>query len=117
MFDCCCQNENKSKDEFSHLMWETQKLRVLKAGSLERLVEYLYVRGEMDSTYTNVFLATYRTFSTTEEVLATLLAKYREVKDGRDVKPDLQDVQLRWPSSSADIVFAIVKTGAMGPFH
>ena len=38
------QNENKSRDEFSHLMWETQKFRVIKAGSLEKLVEYLYIK-------------------------------------------------------------------------
>ncbi|XP_052789709.1 ral guanine nucleotide dissociation stimulator-like 1 isoform X1 [Mya arenaria] len=89
------ENENKSTNEFSHLMWETQKFRVIKAGTLEKLVEYLYIRGEMDSSYMNVFLATYRTFSSTEEVLALLLDRYRAVKTNKEVKNELQDVQLR----------------------
>ena len=73
---CCLQKEHSNKDEFSHLMWETQKTRVIKAGSPEKLVEFLYNKGEMDSSYVNVFFATYRTFSSTQEVLDLLINRY-----------------------------------------
>jgi hypothetical protein len=76
-------------------MWETQKYRVIKAGTLEKLVEYLYIKGEMDSTYTNVFLATYRTFSTIEEVIDILVERYINMKTNKDTKNELQDIQLR----------------------
>lgn len=59
-----------------HLMWETQKIRVVKAGTLEKLVESLVtVKGELDSTYVNVFLATYRTFATPLQVLEILIKR------------------------------------------
>lgn len=57
-------------------MWETQKIRVVKAGTLEKLVESLVtVKGELDSTYVNVFLATYRTFATPLQVLEILIKR------------------------------------------
>lgn len=69
-----------------HLMWETQKIRVVKAGTLEKLVESLVtVKGELDSTYVNVFLATYRTFATPLQVLEILIKRYKWLeKDSRD---------------------------------
>ena len=76
-------------------MWETLKHRVLKAGTLDKLVEYLYVTGEMDSSYVNVFLATYRTFSSTGEVLNLLIKKYINIKTNKETKNELQDIQLR----------------------
>ena len=77
-FDVILQKEHSNKDEFSHLMWETQKTRVIKAGSPEKLVEFLYNKGEMDSSYVNVFFATYRTFSSTQEVLDLLINRYSD---------------------------------------
>lgn len=69
-----CQLEDETAREFSHLMWETQKLRVIKAGTLPRLVEALAtVRGELDSSYMNVFLATYRTFATPMHLLQAII--------------------------------------------
>jgi ral guanine nucleotide dissociation stimulator-like 1 len=57
-------------------MWETQKIRVIKAGTLEKLVESLVTfKGELDSTYVNVFLATYRTFATPKQVLELLIKR------------------------------------------
>ena len=55
-------------------MWETQKIRVIKAGNLEKLVESLVtLKGELDSTYVNVFLATFRTFASPKQVLDLLI--------------------------------------------
>lgn len=51
----------ESDDEISHLEWETVRVRFVKAGTVERLVEALATDdGELESTYVNVFLATYR---------------------------------------------------------
>lgn len=57
--------------------WETVRVRFLKAGTVQRLVESLANDdGELESTYINVFLATYRAFTTPHEVLELLLARY-----------------------------------------
>ena len=66
-----------SDDEISHLEWETVRVRFLKAGTVQRLVESLANDdGELESTYINVFLATYRAFTTPQEVLELLLVRY-----------------------------------------
>jgi len=52
-------------------------VRFLKAGTVQRLVESLANDdGELESTYINVFLATYRAFTTPHDVLELLLARY-----------------------------------------
>uniref|UniRef100_A0AAR2KPM9 Ral guanine nucleotide dissociation stimulator n=1 Tax=Pygocentrus nattereri TaxID=42514 RepID=A0AAR2KPM9_PYGNA len=55
-------------------LYETCKVRTIKAGTLERLVEYMVsaFRGN-DSTYVTIFLCTYRSFATTKQVLDLLL--------------------------------------------
>ncbi|XP_014272461.1 ral guanine nucleotide dissociation stimulator-like 1 isoform X2 [Halyomorpha halys] len=64
-------------ERISHLEWETVRVRLLKAGTLERLVEALATdEGELESTYVNIFLATYRTFASPHEVLTLLLDRY-----------------------------------------
>nr|CAD7451894.1 unnamed protein product [Timema tahoe] len=69
-----------SDDEISHLEWETVRVRFIKAGTLERLVESLATDdGELESTYINVFLTTYRTFSTAKQVLTLLLDRYEQL--------------------------------------
>ena len=61
-------------EQNSGLAWETVKVRIVKAGSVERLVEHLPVAlQEMDSSYINVFFSTYLTFSSQMEVLKILL--------------------------------------------
>ncbi|CAK9799395.1 Ral guanine nucleotide dissociation stimulator-like 1 [Anthophora quadrimaculata] len=72
-----------SDDEISHLEWETVRVRFLKAGTVQRLVESLANDdGELESTYINVFLATYRAFTTPREVLELLLARYDALDEG-----------------------------------
>ena len=61
------------EDHISHLEWETVRVRFMKAGTLEKLVESLASdTGELESTYINVFLATYRTFASAKQVLNLL---------------------------------------------
>ncbi|XP_031365567.1 ral guanine nucleotide dissociation stimulator isoform X4 [Apis dorsata] len=72
-----------SDDEISHLEWETVRVRFLKAGTVQRLVESLANDdGELESTYINVFLATYRAFTTPREVLELLLSRYDALDEG-----------------------------------
>uniref|UniRef100_A0A8C2E8A0 Ral guanine nucleotide dissociation stimulator n=1 Tax=Cyprinus carpio TaxID=7962 RepID=A0A8C2E8A0_CYPCA len=55
-------------------LYETCKGRTIKAGTLEKLVEYMVsaFRGK-DYTYVTIFLCTYRAFATTKQVLDLLI--------------------------------------------
>ncbi|KAL5292180.1 RGL1 family protein [Megaselia abdita] len=73
---------NESDDEISHLEWETVRVRFVKAATLSRLVEALATDdGELESTFINVFLSTYRTFSTPKQVLDLLIKRYDTLCD------------------------------------
>uniref|UniRef100_A0A673WSM4 Ral guanine nucleotide dissociation stimulator n=1 Tax=Salmo trutta TaxID=8032 RepID=A0A673WSM4_SALTR len=63
-------------------LYETCKVRTIKAGTLERLVEYMVsaFRGK-DSTYVTIFLCTYRSFATTQQVLGLLLNRYAKLQN------------------------------------
>ncbi|XP_063838545.1 ral guanine nucleotide dissociation stimulator isoform X6 [Ostrinia nubilalis] len=85
------QQQNESDDEISHLEWETVRVRFVKAGTVERLVEALATDdGELESTYVNVFLATYRSFAECSRVLDLLLRRY-EALAAEDVVPAAVD--------------------------
>lgn len=67
----------ESQDGISHLEWEKVRVKFIKAGTLERLVESLTSDdGELESTYFNIFFTTYRTFATPEQVLSLILERY-----------------------------------------
>ncbi|KAF7695614.1 ral guanine nucleotide dissociation stimulator-like 1 isoform X1 [Silurus meridionalis] len=62
---------------------ETCKIRSIRAGTLERLVETLLTAfGDNDLTYTSIFLSTYRAFASTHSVLQLLLDRYGHMEDG-----------------------------------
>ncbi|XP_023320057.1 ral guanine nucleotide dissociation stimulator isoform X2 [Eurytemora carolleeae] len=68
------------EDSISHLEWETVRVRFVKAGTLARLVDALASdTGELESTYINVFLATYRTFASAKQVLNLLTERYEQL--------------------------------------
>ncbi|XP_067894196.1 ral guanine nucleotide dissociation stimulator-like 1 [Heterodontus francisci] len=57
----------------------TKKIRAIKAGTLQQLVNNLLTAsGDGDSNYTRIFLSTYRAFASPEAVLDLLLDRYRE---------------------------------------
>ncbi|EPY72671.1 ral guanine nucleotide dissociation stimulator-like 2-like protein [Camelus ferus] len=57
--------------------YETCKIRTIKAGTLEKLVENLLTAfGDNDFTYISIFLSTYRGFAATKDVLELLLDRY-----------------------------------------
>ncbi|KFP72425.1 Ral guanine nucleotide dissociation stimulator-like 1, partial [Acanthisitta chloris] len=56
---------------------ETSKIRAIKAGTLEKLVENLLTAfGDGDFTYISIFLATYRAFASPKAVLELLLDRF-----------------------------------------
>ncbi|KAG8509439.1 LOW QUALITY PROTEIN: Ral guanine nucleotide dissociation stimulator [Galemys pyrenaicus] len=58
-------------------VYETCKVRTVKAGTLERLVEHLVPAFQgSDLSYVTVFLCTYRAFTTTQQVLDLLFKRY-----------------------------------------
>lgn len=62
-------------------LYETCKVRTIKAGTLERLVEYMVTAfKDRDSTYVTIFLCTYRSFATTRQVLDLLLNRYAKLQ-------------------------------------
>ena len=61
-------------------LYETCKVRTIKAGTLERLVEYMVTAfKDRDSTYVTMVLCTYRSFTTTRQVLDLLLNRYQHM--------------------------------------
>lgn len=74
------QKESDGEDDISHLEWETVRVRFVKAAKLSKLVEALASDdGELESTFINVFLATYRTFTQPDKVLELLLQRYERL--------------------------------------
>ncbi|XP_066222900.1 ral guanine nucleotide dissociation stimulator isoform X4 [Saccopteryx leptura] len=58
-------------------LYETCKVRTVKAGTLERLVEHLVPAFQgSDLSYVTIFLCTYRAFTTTQQVLDLLFKRY-----------------------------------------
>ncbi|CAN0516927.1 unnamed protein product [Rangifer tarandus platyrhynchus] len=66
-----CENESALN------LYETCKVRTVKAGTLERLVEHLVPAFQgSDLSYVTIFLCTYRAFTTTQQVLDLLFKRY-----------------------------------------
>ncbi|XP_066896472.1 ral guanine nucleotide dissociation stimulator isoform X4 [Kogia breviceps] len=58
-------------------LYETCKVRSVKAGTLEKLVEHLVPAFQgSDLSYVTIFLCTYRAFTTTQRVLDLLFQRY-----------------------------------------
>jgi len=53
-------------------------VKFIKAGTIEKLVNSLASDdGELESTFVNIFLATYRTFASPHHVLSLLIERYK----------------------------------------
>lgn len=78
------------EDRKAHLQWRLEELRVIRAGTLSRLVAAMTVdrSGELDSNHVNILLATYRTFTTPNNLLTEIINRYLTV--GSDQTLQLQ---------------------------
>ncbi|XP_026817312.1 ral guanine nucleotide dissociation stimulator-like 1 isoform X3 [Rhopalosiphum maidis] len=75
----------ESDDERSHLEWETIRVKFIKAGTIEKLVNSLASDdGELESTFVNIFLATYRTFASPHHVLSLLIERYEYLVNNKE---------------------------------
>lgn len=67
-------------EDISHLLWETIRIRTIKAGSLAKLVEHLAPSAasleELDPGYLIAFLSTYRTFAQATEIADLLFERW-----------------------------------------
>uniref|UniRef100_G3UMP4 Ral guanine nucleotide dissociation stimulator n=1 Tax=Loxodonta africana TaxID=9785 RepID=G3UMP4_LOXAF len=58
-------------------LYETCKVRAVKAGTLEKLVEHLVPAFQgSDLSYVTIFLCTYRAFATTQQVIQQVYSRY-----------------------------------------
>lgn len=76
VYKCVCVQAEGDRLPPGHTVsqLETCKIRSIRAGTLERLVETLLTAfGDNDLTYTSIFLSTYRAFTSTQTVLQILL--------------------------------------------
>lgn len=73
-------------------LYETCKGRTIKAGTLEKLVEYMVsaFKGK-DYTYVTIFLCTYRAFATTKQVLDMLLNRFAKLPVSGKTKVSAED--------------------------
>ncbi|XP_070531732.1 ral guanine nucleotide dissociation stimulator-like 1 isoform X2 [Ptychodera flava] len=72
------------------LLSETRRDYSIKAATLEKLVEHLsQAMNQMNSSFINVFLNTYQTFTTASKVLDLLLQRYKSVSD-KNNNPNLK---------------------------
>lgn len=66
-------------EDISHLLWETIRIRTIKAGSLAKLVEHLAPSTssleDLDPGYLIAFLSTYRTFAQATEIADLLFER------------------------------------------
>lgn len=64
-------------DRMAHLQWRLEEVRVIRSGTLGRLVAAMTCEpaGELDSTYVNTLLATYRTFTTAFSLLREIFTR------------------------------------------
>ncbi|GIX66729.1 ral guanine nucleotide dissociation stimulator-like 1 [Caerostris extrusa] len=86
-----------SSEQISHLEWETIRMKIIKAGTLEKLVESLTTdTGELESTYMNIFLSTYRSFASPNQVLSILLNRYEQMhNESLQLTPETKDQHKR----------------------
>jgi len=65
---------SSADDRTAHLQWRLEEVRIIRAGTLPHLVVAIMNEpsGELDSTYVNTLLATYRTFTTASRLFSEI---------------------------------------------
>ncbi|XP_061201687.1 ral guanine nucleotide dissociation stimulator-like 1 isoform X1 [Neopsephotus bourkii] len=92
--------EDQLPPEHTVSQYETCKIRTIKAGTLEKLVENLLTAfGDNDFTYISIFLSTYRAFASAKEVLELLLDRYGSLET-----PSFEEVENKNCSESKAVI-------------
>eukprot|EP00118_Oscarella_pearsei_P004301 m.18153 g.18153 ORF g.18153 m.18153 type:complete len:994 (+) comp27607_c0_seq2:95-3076(+) len=79
----------KSTEPVARLQWRTCKIRALKAGSLEKLVDNLAIGDEeVDSSYMQTFLCTFRGFTDASIVFSMLADRFRSAGEEKSEMRD-----------------------------
>ena len=72
--DAVCMFKQNDTVDRAQLRWRLEEVRVIRYGNVQRLVEALASdTGDLDSSYVNAFLETYRTFAMASDVMNLLL--------------------------------------------
>jgi len=73
-------SDPSTNPESGTLLYSTIKVYQLKAGTLEKIVEYLTnENGDLDTTHMNILFSTYRTFTSPKILVDALISRYRTV--------------------------------------
>ncbi|XP_065530268.1 ral guanine nucleotide dissociation stimulator-like 1 isoform X2 [Lathamus discolor] len=92
--------EDRLPQEHTVSHYDTCKIRTIKAGTLEKLVENLLTAfGDNDFIYISIFLSTYRAFASAKEVLEILLDRYGSLET-----PSFEEVENENSSESKAVV-------------
>jgi hypothetical protein len=80
------------------LLYSTIKVYQLKAGTLDKIVEYLTNDdGELDTTHMHILFSTYRTFTNTRTLIDTLINRYKTVLPASlDMTEDIRQKTLKY---------------------
>lgn len=72
----------------------------LKAGTLDKIVEYLTTdTGELDTTHMHILFSTYRRYTNTKTLIDTILSRYRAVLPASlDMTEDVRQKTIKYES-------------------
>lgn len=81
-FNALANELSDGVDGGAYVNFRTKEIRVLKAGSLERIVDALAPEGgELDSMLVRTFLSTYRSFASAKDVASMLVQRHRKLSE------------------------------------
>lgn len=84
------------KKETAKLQWRLEEIKTIKYGTVEKLVEALVPSShDFDDSFVNAFFATYRTFSTSNEIMNLILNRYKDCAADMSLKQNIKANQLR----------------------
>lgn len=65
------------EDKKARLQWRLEESRVIKYGRLDKLVEAMCSpSGDLDSTFVDTLLGTYRSFASSKELMEAIVRRY-----------------------------------------
>lgn len=81
------------EDKKAHLQWRLEESRVIKCGRLEKLVDAMCLpTGDIDSSFVDPFLATYRTFTSSSELMKVIAKRYVDVGESSELSENVREV-------------------------